>query len=152
GKVFALDRLQDAELDHMRRRGVNQNDQGRIIALDLATGRELWSTENRIFGTWLGYSAEYNVLIQAGSLAGDRAPDEVGAGIVAYAGSDGAVLWESDARYSGPLLLHHDTVYSQPGPGTAFHLLTGKKKMRMHPVSGDLVEWTYGRDGGCNTA
>jgi outer membrane protein assembly factor BamB len=152
GKVFALDRLEDAALDHQRRRGLAVNDQRRIIAVDLATGQELWSTEDRIFGTWLGYSAEYDVLVQAGSLAGDRAPDEVGAGIVAYRGGDGKVLWQSDAKYSGPLLLHHDTVYSQPGPGTAFNLLTGEQKMRRHPVSGDLVEWTYGRDGGCNTA
>jgi outer membrane protein assembly factor BamB len=152
GKVFALDRLEDAALDHQRRRGLTVTDQRRIIAVDLATGQELWSTEDRIFGTWLGYSAEYDVLVQAGSLAGDRAPDEVGAGIVAYRGSDGKVLWQSDAKYSGPLLLHRDTVYSQPGPGTAFNLLTGEQKMRIHPVSGDLVEWTYGRDGGCNTA
>jgi len=152
GKVFALDRLEDAALEHQRRRGRAAPDQRRIIALDLATGQELWSSEDRIFGTWLGYSAEHDVLVQAGSLAGDRAPDEVGAGIVAYRGSDGTVLWQSDAKYSGPLLLHHDTVYSQPGPGTAFNLLTGEQKMRIHPVSGDLVEWTYGRDGGCNTA
>lgn len=152
GRVFALDRLEDAALDHQRRRGLTVNDQRRIAAWDLATGQEVWSSGDRIFGTWLGYSTEHDVLVQAGSLAGDRAPDEVGAGIVAYNAADGTVLWDSNAKYSGPLLLHHDWIYSQPGPGTAFHLLTGQPKMRIHPVSGDLVEWTYGRDGGCNTA
>src|SRR5690606_128773 len=103
-------------------------------------------------GTWLGYSEEYDVLVQAGSASGDRALDEVGAGIVAYRGSDGTVLWESDVRYSGPLMIHNDTLYSQPGPGHAFDLLTGQIRMRPHPLSGEMVAWTYSRDGGCNTA
>ena len=152
GKVFALDRLQDAEVDLLKRRGLIETEERRIVALDAATGQELWTAEGNIFGTWLGYSSEHDVLVQAGSLAGDRAPDEIGEGIVAYNGTDGSVLWETDERYSGPLLLHHDTIYSQPGPGTAFHLLTGQKKTRLHPVSGEEVEWTYSRDGGCNTA
>lgn len=152
GKVFALDRLQDAEAEYLRRRGQLTTENRRIVCVDLKSGRETWTADKRIFGTWLGYSEEFDVLIQAGSAAGDRALDEVGAGIVAYKGIDGSVLWESDSKYSGPLLLHHDTIYSQPGPGYAFHLLTGKRKTRIHPLSGDTVEWTYGRDGGCNTA
>ncbi|MBX3437160.1 MAG: PQQ-binding-like beta-propeller repeat protein [Planctomycetaceae bacterium] len=150
--VFALDRRQDAEIDHMQRRGIAEPERRRIVAIDLKSGREQWSTEDQIFGTWLGYSAEFDVLIQAGSAAGDRALDEVTAGIVAYQGEDGGVLWKSDAKYSGPLMLHHSTIYSQPGPGTAFDLLTGERKMRPHPLSGEAVPWTYSRDGGCNTA
>ncbi|MGE4003160.1 MAG: PQQ-binding-like beta-propeller repeat protein, partial [Planctomycetaceae bacterium] len=152
GMVFALDRLQDAEVEHMRRRGKAVDDDRRVIAVDLNTGEAVWTAEQNVFGTWLGYSAEYDVLIQAGSAAGDRALDEVSAGIVAYKGFDGSVLWESDARYSGPLMLHHDIIYSQPGPGRAFDLLTGEIKKRPHPLSGEMVEWTYSRDGGCNTA
>ena len=33
------------------------------------TGRELWSTAEDVFGTFLGYSAEHDVLLQAGSAA-----------------------------------------------------------------------------------
>jgi len=152
GKVFALDRMQDAEVNALRRRGKKEVEHRRIVAIDIETGEEVWTTDHRIFGTFLNYSEEHDVVVQAGSAAGDRASDEVGKGIVAYQGRDGNVLWESDASYSGPLMLHHETVLSQPGPGHARNLLTGEQKMRVHPLSGELVEWTYGRNGGCNTA
>lgn len=62
-------------------------------------------------------------MLQAGSAASDRALDEVGKGMVAYRGEDGTELWENDASCSGPLMLHHDTIYAQPNPGMALNLI-----------------------------
>ena len=152
GKLFALDRLEDAQLRHLRRRGQTVPKHSRIIALDIKTGKELWKTERRIFGTFLSYSEEFDVVLQAGSASGDRAMDEVGQGMVAYQGADGNELWENNTSYAGPLMLHHRTIYSQPNPGLALDLLTGERIKRPHPISGELVDWSYCREGGCNTA
>lgn len=84
GKVFAMDRLDDALQQHLRRRGEKQPDQNRIIALDIQTGHEIWSSTRRVFGTFLNYSEERDVVLQAGSAAGDRALYEVGKGMVAF--------------------------------------------------------------------
>jgi outer membrane protein assembly factor BamB len=152
GKVFVLDRLDDALQQHLRRRGEEEPDQNRIIALDIQSGQEIWSSTRRVFGTFLNYSEEHDVVLQAGSAAGDRALDEVGKGMVAYRGEDGTELWENDASYSGPLMLHHDTIYAQPNPGMALNLITGERIKRDHPLSGKSTDWCYSREGGCNTA
>jgi outer membrane protein assembly factor BamB len=152
GKVFAVDRLDDALQQHLKRRGEKEPDQSRIIALDVKTGQEIWSSTRRVFGTFLNYSEEHDVVLQAGSAAGDRALDEVNKGMVAYRGEDGTELWENDTTYSGPLMLHHKTIYSQPNPGLALDLLSGAHIKRLHPLSGKSVDWTYCREGGCNTA
>lgn len=152
GRLFALDRLEQAQLQHLRRRGQKLPEHSRIIAVDIKTGKELWSSERRVFGTFLNYSEEFDVLLQGGSAAGDRAMDEVGQGMVAYQGANGNELWENNTSYSGPLMLHHQTIYSQPNPGLALNLLTGERIKRVHPLSGELIDWSYCREGGCNTA
>lgn len=152
GMVFAIDRLEEAVLHSLQRRGVQEPAHSRIIALDVHTGEMIWSTERRIFGTFLNYSEEFDVVLQGGSAAGDRALDEAKKGMVAYLGKNGNELWENDLAYSGPLMMHHHTIYSQPNPGLALDLLTGEQLTRKHPLSGESVDWTYCRDGGCNTA
>lgn len=152
GKIFALDRLDDSRLQHLRRRGGKEPANSRIIAIDINTGQEIWSSQRRIFGTFLSYSEEHDVVLQAGSAAGDRALDEVGKGMVAYRGKDGTELWENDKNYSGPLMLHHQTIFAQPNPGHAWNLLNGEPIKRTHPLSGESIDWSYSRQGGCNTA
>jgi hypothetical protein len=128
--------------------------------LDAQTGELLWKSDENIFGTWLAYSTEYGVLLQAGSGSGDRAKDEVSRGMVAYTGSNGQVLWKSDDSYKGPPILYHDWVVTQTGGGSGsataeakvFNLLTGRYVMRQHPMTGDTVPWTWVRFKGCNTA
>ena len=140
------------KLDFLNRRGTPSQEQRRIIAVDLHTGAQVWSTTERIFGTWLGYSEEFDVLLQAGSTAGDRALDEVTEGMVAYQGADGETLWENHLDYSGPCMLVHDSIITQVEPGLSLNLLTGEKKTRSHPLTGAQVEWSYSRNRGCNTA
>jgi len=152
GKVFALDRLPAAKLEFLNRRGTPRDEQRQIIAVDLHTGEQVWHTTERVFGTWLGYSEEFDVLLQAGSAAGDRALDEVAEGMVAYRGADGEVLWQNHLNYSGPCMLVHDSILTQVDPGLALNLLTGDKKTRTHPLTGAEVEWSYSRNRGCNTA
>ena len=149
GKVFCIDKMSDLKLAYLRRRGYEPKDRPVLYALDARSGRVVWKKEKNVFGTWLGYSAEHDVLLEAGSGARDRAPDEARRGMAAYRGRDGELLWKSDVPYDGPCLLHHDTIITQGG---ALGLRTGEPKMRPHPLSGRKVPWTFTRNYGCNTA
>lgn len=118
----------------------------RVVAWDLATGRELWQDESETFGTWLSFSEKFDVLVEAGRVARDTLTDEP-KGMRAYRGSDGTELW-FNKTYVGPAMLHGDTILRGQG---ASDLLTGEPKMRRNPVSGELEEWAWSRNYGCNT-
>jgi outer membrane protein assembly factor BamB len=160
GKVFCIDGMSDAKLAYLKRRGLNAEQNRTLYALDASRGEPLWSVNNGIFGTWLSYSAEHDVLLEAGSQSGDRALDEADRGMTAYRGTDGKVLWSNDDRYKGPPILYHNWVITQTGGGSgsaaaeakAFDLLTGKSIMRNHPMTGETLAWEWVRFKGCNTA
>lgn len=151
GKLFVIDALSTTALAWLKRRGAALSDyQPRLVALDVRTGQPLWSTTEHVFGTMLNYSSEYDVLLQAGSAARDRADDEANAGMVAYHGSDGRVLWKDLRRaHSGPCMLHHDTIITQQA---AYCLLTGEPRLRRHPLTDEPIPWQFTRNYGCNTA
>jgi outer membrane protein assembly factor BamB len=146
GRLYAIDRMSGPELSRLKRRGQTPPHGPRLIAFDLAGGSELWSTEKDVFGTWLSYSAPYDVLVEAGRQAADTINDEA-KGIRTYQGANGAVRWENKSL-SGYALLHHDTILMA---GKACDILFGKPRVREHPLSGELVEWTWTRNYGCNT-
>ena len=142
GKVFCIDGMSPKKLETLKRRGIDASGKARLLALDAKTGQEIWSTNKDVFGTFLNYSTEYDVLVQAGSAYRDRARDEVGRGIVAYKGSDGRVLWKNlGLSHGGPCLLWHDKIITNGGGGFQLELLTGKS-----------TGWSYRRMYGCNTA
>lgn len=142
GKVFCVDSMTDDKLQLLKRRGIEPTAPPRLMALDLKTGEEIWSTDQDVFGTFLSYSRRHDVLLQAGSAYRDRARDEVGRGMVAYRGRDGQVLWKDLNRdHNGPCLLWRDRIITNGGGGTMYELLTGKE-----------LAWRYKRMYGCNTA
>ncbi len=159
-KVFCIDGISAAKLAYLKRRGLNFEKEHTLYALDARTGQILWKSNEGIFGTWLAYSTEHNILLEAGSLSGDRARDEVGKGMTTYRGSDGKVLWRTDDRYKGPPILYHEWIITQTGGGSGsapaeakvFDLLTGEYITREHPMTGQTVPWTWVRFKGCNTA
>jgi len=146
GRLYAIDRISGPELSRLKRRGENPPNQPRLVAFDLASGKELWSTEHDVFGTWLSYAAERDVLVEAGRVASDTISDEP-KGMRAYGASGGAVFWENKSL-SGPAMIHHETILMA---GKACDLLTGAPRLREHPLSGEPVEWTWSRNYGCNT-
>ena len=159
GKVYCVDGMSGKRLEYLKRRGHEPSEAPQITALDARTGKELWSSGENVFGTWLGYSGEFDTLLEAGSRAGDRARDEVGHGMAAYRAADGAVLWRIDATYSGPPILRHDMVITQTGggntsarPANVYSLRTGQVVTRVHPMTGQTVPWNWVRFKGCNTA
>src|SRR5690606_31129847 len=81
-----------------------------------------------------------------GRVAADTLSDEP-KGMRAYKADHGQVLWFNKS-YTGPAMIHHETILMA---GRACELLTGKPRLREHPLSGELVEWTWSRNYGCNT-
>ncbi|HEX3149183.1 MAG TPA: PQQ-binding-like beta-propeller repeat protein [Gemmataceae bacterium] len=145
GKLFAIDRLSAARLMKLKEEGEAPLPP-RVIAFDLATGKELWHDDADTFGTWLSYSEKLDVLVEAGRVARDTLSDEP-TGMRAYRGVDGKELW-FEKNFVGPAMLHGDTILRGQG---ACDLLTGKPKMRRDPITGELEEWVWSRNYGCNT-
>ena len=142
GKVFCVDSMTSQKVQALKRYGVTASEKSRLLALDEQTGKEIWSTDKDVFGTFLNYSVEHDILVQAGSSYRDRAGDEVGQGIIAYRGSDGQVLWKNlSLGYGGPCLLWRDKIITNGGGGFAIDLATGQP-----------TGWKYSRMYGCNTA
>lgn len=141
-RIFCIDRLTQEREAILTRRGLKFEGKPALYALDLKTGGVLWEQHEGVFGTFLNYSVEHDVVLQASSVYRDRAKDEAKAGMMALRGRDGKVLWHNpDITYGGPCLLWHRQILTNGLGGFSIDLLTGEK-------SG----WTYDRKYGCNTA
>ncbi len=155
GKVYCLDRNPQQIEAALMRRGQSKPDTYRILAFDCLTGQTAWEISEGIFGTWLGYSEEHDLLLQAGAKASDRLYDETSAGMAVYAGSDGQLQWrQDDLDYAGPCILHNDLIITNANSYTdsagAFYLKTGKQKLVKNPLTGQLQPWRVMRAYGCN--
>jgi len=157
GRIYCLDKLPKRVEEQNKRRGAADAPAYRVVALDAATGKPLWSLSEDVFGSWLSYSEEHDVLLLAGAAATDRSPDEVGKGIAAYRGADGSLIWKKpDLSYAGPCMIHNDTIItnstSYKESQGAFHLLDGSPVTIPHPITGGDFVWRFVRTYGCNTA
>jgi hypothetical protein len=145
GRLYTIDRLSGDQIAKLKLKD-EEAPSCCLRVFDLKTGKELWSTEDEVFGTWLSYSVKHDVLVESGRMTRDSLLDEA-KGMRAYRGDDGKVLWhESD--YRGPAMIHGETVLQDQG---GCDLLTGKVKMREDPITGQLVPWKWARNYGCNT-
>jgi outer membrane protein assembly factor BamB len=146
GRLYAIDRVAGELLGRLRRRGLTPTMKSRLLAYDLKTGKELWSTDDDVFGTWLSYSAARDVLVEAGRVVRDAMLDEP-KGMRAFKAADGTTLWQNK-DYAGPAMIHGDIVLKDQ---SACNLLTGEAVLRKDPLTGHDVPWTWTRSYGCNT-
>ncbi|MCH7689078.1 MAG: PQQ-binding-like beta-propeller repeat protein, partial [Planctomycetes bacterium] len=65
GNVFCIDGLSPVKVQTLKRRGIDATGKSRLLALDVRSGREIWSSSKNITGTFLNYSDTYDVLLQA---------------------------------------------------------------------------------------
>ncbi|MEQ9408894.1 MAG: PQQ-binding-like beta-propeller repeat protein [Fuerstiella sp.] len=155
-RIYCLDRNPELVEAAMRRRGRPKPETYRILAFDPQSGQPHWEVTEGIFGTWLGYSEQHDVLLQAGARASDRLTAEVGQGMRVYHAKDGSLRWKHDSlKYSGPCILHNDLIItnanSYADSAGAFDILTGDQKMIRNPVTGALQPWKISRAYGCNS-
>ncbi|MBL8799492.1 MAG: PQQ-binding-like beta-propeller repeat protein [Planctomycetia bacterium] len=146
GRIYAVDCYSGAELLRIKKRGETPAHKPRLVVFDLETGKELWTTEEEVFGTFLSYSEKHDVVVESGRVARDSLADEP-KGMRAYRGGTGEVLW-TQKSYLGPAMIHGDTILKDT---SACDLLTGKPKMRPDPLTGVPTEWKWQRNYGCNT-
>lgn len=155
GRVFCLDRLPKSMEDRLRRRGRSIPSDYRILAFQLRTGRSEWEAKKDVTGTWLSYSPKHDVLLQAGAAGTDRLKDEAEKGVIVYQARDGAILWKQpELKYTGPLILHNDTILTTPTAyktnAGAFGLMDGKPRFITNPLTGNEEAWRIYRTYGCN--
>lgn len=155
GKIYCLDRTPKQIEQALLRRGKSRADSYRIAAFDFRTGKPLWEINENIFGTWLGYSEQYDLLLQAGAKASDRLVDEVAEGMAVYHAADGTEKWSNnELKYSGPCILHNDLIITNANSyaesAGAFFIETGLPKLVRNPLTGKDQTWKIKRAYGCN--
>jgi len=130
-RALASARNEQEELRRLR-----EHPTGRLLALDVETGKVLWTSDDEIFGTMLAFSTEYNVLLmsyqpvhQASRLS------EWGNRMAGIRPSDGSRLWDIRTAYVSRPILNGRTVYAQSG---AWDLLSGRR-----------LPFTFTRSYGC---
>ncbi len=155
GRIYCLDRYPRRIEDALRRRGTPPPDTYRVVAFDYRSGELQWQHGDVVFGTWLGYSEEHDLLLQAGAAASDRLRDEVGTGMTVHEGRDGSIRWQkTDLQYSGPCILHNGWIITNANSyresAGAFRLDDGQQKLVPNPLTGELQPWKLARAYGCN--
>ncbi len=147
--IYCIDMLAPSVANALKRRmGKFRFDPPQLTALNVSNGREIWHTAKDVFGTWLSYSKEYDIVLQAGRKSRDMIRGEP-KGLIAYNATDGTVRWKTDVSDGGPYMLHGDTIITDRA---AYSLLTGVQKMRVDPLTGEEAPWAFKRNYGCNYA
>jgi outer membrane protein assembly factor BamB len=122
GKVFVIDRPA-AVFDREKRPKQRQHPEGKLLALDAATGEILWTSRHPAYGTTLAASEKHGVLLMSYQPTRFRLDSEVGGRMSAFSADVGDRLWDVKADYTSRLILNDYTIYAQNG---AWDLLTGK--------------------------
>lgn len=147
GKLFCIDKLPLNVEKRLARRGRTSSEIYRLFAIDLESGETLWQTDSEVFGSWLSYSKEHDLLLQSTRPSNDTVRDENGLRMIVYHADTGAVVWDKPITYNTPPILHGDDIITG---GKRFSLLTGEPRYRIDPLTGKLKEWTYESTKGCN--
>ncbi len=146
-KIFCIDMTPPPVSDALKRRGEEVPGTPKVLGFDIRTGEVIWSVTEKVFGTWLSYSEDHDVLIQSGRRSRDMVIGEPTEDIVTYRGKDGNLLWSSDVSYGGPLIIHGENIITDR---YAYNLLTGEQKTRRDPLTGEVTPWAFSRRYGCN--
>lgn len=148
GKVFYLDAPPPYVRKKAQESGLAGMSQGRLLALDIASGQVVWTNSTTAFGSWLSFSESFGILLQAHRKSRDMLW-EPGSRMAAFHGKTGAVIWDREIGHTGPCILRDGTIITQE---SAYSLVTGRQQTRPHPLTGELVPWRYSRNYGCGTA
>jgi outer membrane protein assembly factor BamB len=145
--LFCLDKLPPGIEDQLERRGKPIPDGCRLLAFDIRTGETRWENRTRVFGSFLCYSEEEDILVQSTRPSRDSGPNETGRRMAAYRGKDGSLLWDREFGYGTFPLLHGTQLITESG---SFDLLTGEPILRANLLTLAMEPWSWQRTYGCN--
>lgn len=145
--LFCLDKMPAGLTNLLERRGITLDGDYALSALDLQNGDTIWQKTKDVFGSWLGYSEEHDILIQATRPSRDMLQGESGERMIAYRAGTGSVLWDRAMHYNNPPILHGDQIIVDKA---AYSLLTGDQILRRDPITMEEIPWSYTRTYGCN--
>ena len=146
GILFCLDKLPQNLETRLRRRGEQLPAGQRLLYLDISTGKKLHEETRNIFGTWLGYSSEYKLLLQATRPSRDMLHGEDGNRMIVYKTGTKEVVWDKAISYLNPPIIANDKIYTN---GEGFYLLTGDPITEKDPLTGEDLKWSFKREYGC---
>ncbi|MBN1348847.1 PQQ-binding-like beta-propeller repeat protein [candidate division KSB1 bacterium] len=145
--IFCLDKLPPYYQKKLERRGLAHPDDFRLVALHITSGELAWETQENIFGSWLSFSGEHGLLLQATRPSRDMVRGEEGERMIVYCASDGSVLWDRAIEYKNPPILHGDQIITYH---SAYDIQTGEQVTRRDPMTNEVIPWRYTRMYGCN--
>ncbi len=147
--LYLIDGLSENALEERARRGRVPDRPSTIMALDLATGEERWGHDSDVFGTFLMYVADHDILIEGGSVDLRRPLADEPRHRAGRCGTTGEIKW-TGGNFTLPGAVHGEKLI--PGrPGPAISVLTGQVWQRVQPLTGETTPWEYRRAYGCNT-
>ena len=146
-RLCLIDAVAPAMQNTLSRRGINIYQKPVLMVLDPDTGEPIWSTKTDVFGSWLGYSEEYDLLLQATRPSRDMIAGEEGIRMIVYDAGSGKIVWDKELTYANPPIIHGDRIIVENG---GFSLKTGEPLLRKDPITGEQLQWTYTREYGCN--
>ncbi|MBN1761390.1 MAG: PQQ-binding-like beta-propeller repeat protein, partial [Chitinispirillaceae bacterium] len=159
GKLYVVDNSIKQGIDVMSRYGVPvpPKAHGTLTAYDLATGAVIWrkdAVEDNIFGSWLGYNAAHDMLVEAMRKHSDYYSDEKTDKMAVYNASTGDVVWKQLARSyaGGPVMLDDTLIRTNGYTFNAINLFTGAFATVPNPLTGieDII--TAQKHYGCTFA
>jgi len=145
-KLFCLDKLPQYLETKLRRRGEQIPEGSRLLHLNAHTGEIIREVTEDVFGTWLGYSDEYKLLLQATRPSRDMLNGEEGRRMIAYDIRTNNKIWDKEMRYANPPIIHNDRIITN---GEGFSLLTGDPLTETDPITGEELKWSFKREYGC---
>ena len=146
GILYCLDKLPQNLETKLKRRGQAQPSGSRLLYLDIKTGDILSEDTSDIFGSWLGYSSEYKLLLQANRPSRDMLTGEYGKRMIVYNIQSKEILWDKPIFYSNPPIISGDKIYTN---GEGFSLMTGEPLYERDLITGEEVRWNFKREYGC---
>jgi len=146
GMMFCLDKLPQGVETRLKRRGMDLPEGSRLLYLDIKTGEILHEETENIFGSWLGYSSEHKLLLQANRPSRDMLTGEEGKRMIVYSLPSREVLWDKQMYYLNPPIISGDKIYTN---GEGFSLLTGEPLYEKDLITGEEMKWNFKREYGC---
>jgi outer membrane protein assembly factor BamB len=147
GILYCLDKIPAFIEGKMDRRGIDLPTNYRLLSLDIQNGNVIWEKNDKVFGSWLGYSKENNLLLQATRPSRDMLSGEEGTRMIIYKAESGEEIWDKLVSYNNPPILHNDQIITDH---IALDIFSGEQIQRKNPISLEMLPWTYTTSYGCN--